>query len=342
MNDKMKVGIVGARHFAAARRRWMQETDLFDIRGCYNRTPGPAQELEKAEGIKAFATYEELLALPDIEGMVICSGASAHAEQTLKALDRGLHVFVEKPLCSTADEMRALLKAQRKSGRVVGMGHADHRNTATSLTVKRLLDEGKLGKVACFEKTTAHAGGQQLSADNWRADPAKNPGGMLFQCGVHSIHEMLFYFESQIKEVFAMMRNDVHTTRTADVAMCQLRFENGLIGGLNAYHVTPYRHTLSIFGTKANLYRDDRYFDEGTTICLQEEHLDGRKEPRVPVEISGEQDPCGSLKSFYNAVRNGTKAYPSIVDGSRAVAVVFAAEKSAKSGRPEAVEDIPD
>lgn len=336
---KLKVGLVGIRNYAAARRSHLRRTGLFEFVAAHNRSIEPLKALEKEEGIPGVTSYEELLDTPGIEAVIISSGAKFHAEQVLKALNRGYHVFVEKPLCSTKQEMNDLLAAQKRAGLVVGVGHEDHKHRAVSLTIKNLIDSGNLGKIAALEKTTAHSGGFLIKPGDWRGDPEKNPGGMLFQCGVHAFHELMFYF-GPIVEVSAMMRYDVHTTDTADAAICHLKFASGLIGALNAYHVTPYRHTLSIFGTKANLYRDDRYFDEGTSLFMQETHLDGKKEPKVPVGIIGANDECGSVRSFYEAVRNGGVPYPSIMDGARAVNAVFAAEESAKSGRPVKIEPI--
>jgi myo-inositol 2-dehydrogenase/D-chiro-inositol 1-dehydrogenase len=146
----------------------------------------------------------------------------------------------------------------------------------------------------------------------------------------------MFYF-GPVAEVSCMMNYDVHTTPTADVAICHLRFASGLVGTLNAYHVTPYRHTLGIFGTKRNLYRDERHGEEGTLLHAQETHLDGKYEPRVPVEVVGETDKCGGVRSFYEAVRTGRTPYPGLLDGARAVAVVFAADESARTGRTVAI-----
>ena len=129
-----------------------------------------------------------------------------------------------------------------------------------------------------------------------------------------------------------MMRYDVHTTQTADVAICHLKFASGLIGTLNAYHVSPYYHTLNIFGTKMNIYKNDRFYDEGTSILSQEDFLDSKKQPLLPVPVSGEDDPAGGMRSFYEGVRNGTPVYPDLLDGARALAVVFAAEEAAKTG----------
>jgi len=151
------------------------------------------------------------------------------------------------------------------------------------------------------------------------------------------------YYFGPIAEVGAMMRYDVHAaTPTADAAVCQMRFASGLIGTVHAYHVTPYRHTVNVFGTRANLYRNDRYFDEGSSLLIQEVPGNdlGAKMPMVPVPIEGPSDPCGHVRSFFRAIREGGAPYPSIVDGARAVAVVFAAEEAARAGRSVRVEDV--
>ncbi len=329
---RMKVGQVGVGHFGAARRARMRETGLFQLVACYDWNEDAMKQARDQDGAQAKGSFEELLETPGIEALVISTGAKYHCEQALAALERGLHVFVEKPLVSTPDEMHALLDAHKRTGLVVGVGHHDHRHEAYSLPIKEQIDSGELGTIATFDATTAHNGGLMIKPGDWRGDPEKNPGGMLFQCGVHKLHELLFYF-GPIAEVTCTLRYDVNpNTRTADVALCHLRFASGLIGTLNAYHVSPYYHTLNIFGTKSNLYLEHRYFDEGTLLWKQTSHLDGKKEPHLPVEITGTSDPCGDLRSFYQAVRQGGVPYPSIVDGARAVAVIFAAEDSAKQG----------
>ena len=335
----MRVVQVGVGGFGKYRRDRMRETGLFELVAAYALNPAALAAAQQEDGAKPVGSFAELLDQPGIEALIISTGAKFHAEQALAALERGLHVFVEKPLCATPAEVQALLAAQKKTGLVVGVGHSDHRHDAVSLTIQRLIADGTLGTIATFEKTTAHNGGLLIKPGDWRGDPEKNPGGMLFQCGVHALHELMFYF-GPITDVFAQMRYDVHTTLTADVACCVLRFASGLIGTLNAYHVTPYRHTFHLFGTKANLYRDDRFFDEGVKLALQVTHLDGKKEPHQPVTVTGTSDPCGNLRSFYDAVRHGGTPYPSLLDGARTVQVVFAAEESAKTGRLTPVQPL--
>ncbi len=332
MSAKMNVVQVGVGNFGEARRNFMRETGLFKLVACYDISAEMMARAEAEDGARPTGSYAELLDTPDIEAVIVSTGGKFHAEQVQQAADRGLHVFVEKPLCATAAEVDIILDAGRRNDVVIGCGHHDHSSEAVSKTIKGMLDDGAFGKVAAFEATTCHSGSWHIKPGDWRGDPAKNPGGMLFQCGVHKIHELLFYF-GPIRSVFAGMRYDVNEgTGTADAALCQLFFESGLIGSLNAYHVSPYRHTLSIFGSKLNLYRDSRFFHEGERIVTQTSDWDNTYEPHEPLVIEGDNEANGNLRSFYAAVREGGTCYPSALDGARAVEVVFAAEESARTG----------
>ncbi len=342
-HPKLRVAMVGVGGFGGYRRERMRETGLFELVAAYDINPRALADAERTDGAKPAASYEALLDTPGIEAMIISTGGKFHAEQALRAMDRGLHVFVEKPLCSTTDEALALLAKQRETGLVVGMGHNDHASDPRLRDLKQFIADGEMGNLATFEFVTAHSGGLEIKPGDWRGDPEKNPGGMLFQCGVHALHELMFLF-GPVTRVTSMMRYDVHTTLTADVAHCILEFESGLIGTLSAYHVTPYRHTLHLYGTKKSLFMDARapsYGDPAT--CYIQERKNCEAEPLIPFALApGAQehdaaghshDICGNVKSFYHAVRNGGEPYPSLKDGARAVMVVFAAEASAKTGR---------
>jgi predicted dehydrogenase len=335
----MKVAQVGVGGFGRYRRDRLRETGLFQIICAYDSDAARLKQCCDEEGAVGAPSYDAMLDTPGIEAVIISTGAKFHSAQVLQAAERGLHVFVEKPLCANEQEMRALLEVQKRKGVVIGCGHHDHAHDPVALTIRELITGGEVGAVAAFEMTTAHSGGLAIRSGDWRGDPLANPGGMLFQCGVHALHELMFYF-GPIASVFCTMRYDLHSTGTADVAICQLMFQSGLIGSLHAYHVTAYRHTFSVFGTRANLYRDERFFDEGTQLLIQRRLADNRQEPRAPVTIHGQGDACGSVRSFYDAIRGGGTCYPSLLDGARAVAVVFAADESAKLGCAQPVPAI--
>jgi predicted dehydrogenase len=70
-----------------------------------------------------YADHEELLDGTTLDAIVICSPAQTHAQAALAALDRGLHVFVEKPMCITLADADRIVEAQRRSGKVVQVGY---------------------------------------------------------------------------------------------------------------------------------------------------------------------------------------------------------------------------
>lgn len=335
MNPQLKVGQIGVGNFGAYRRARMRESGLFDLVAAYDHSSEFLQQAEQEDGARPCGSYEELLSTPGLEAVVISTGAKFHAEQALAAMKQGLHVFIEKPLCATPEEMSALFAAQRESGVVVGVGHTDHSNEKYSRRIKEMIDAGELGTLVAVEATACHSGGLVIKSGDWRGDPAKNPGGMLFQCGVHKLHELMFLC-GPIKSVSAMMRYDANrNTQTADVAICNLQFESGVLASLNAYHVTPYKHFLHIYGTKKNLYFENR---PGEPHNLYEQEVaagySGAVEPVLPVAMFGsDEDACGNLRSWYTAIRTGSTPYPSLEDGARAVAVVFAAEEAARTGK---------
>lgn len=331
MSKKLRVAQVGVGGFGGYRRERMRETGLFELVAAYDLNPKALAAAENEDGAQPASSFAALLDTPGIEALIIATGAKFHAEQALAAMARGLHVFIEKPLCATPAELRELIAAQQRTGVVAAVGHTDHAHDARSRLIKRMLEQGDFGTIATFEKTTAHSGGLEIKPGDWRGDPDKNPGGMLFQCGVHALHELMFYFGA-VSAVFAQMRYDVHTTLTADTAHCVLTFASGLVGTLNAYHVTPYRHSLDIFGTKMRLAYENRAYGEPDVLAVQR-RKNCEREPYEPLAVEGESDLCGNLRSFHRAIRDGGTPYPSLIDGARAVAVVFAAEESAKLGR---------
>ena len=111
-NKKMRVAMVGVGGFGGCRRLWMRESGLFEIVAACDRNPTALKECEQSDGAKPAASYEDLLKTPGIEAMIVSTGGKFHAAQTLAAMNRGLHVFVEKPLCSTPKEVADLLKMQ--------------------------------------------------------------------------------------------------------------------------------------------------------------------------------------------------------------------------------------
>jgi predicted dehydrogenase len=337
--EKIKAAIIGAGGFGAHRRGTMRDSGMYDLLGSYDLNPEAMAAAEREDGAKPCGSYEELLELPGLEAVVVSTGGKFHAEQAVAAMRAGKHVFVEKPLCSTQAEVEELYRVKRDTGLHFGVGHNDHSRDPMCKFIREYLENGKIGKLAAIESNSSHSGGLAGSPDNWRFDPDKNPGGMLFQCGVHALHKMMYLF-GPVTEVAAFLSYDVHVTRTADVAQTLLRFESGLAGNLNCYHVTAYYHQLRLFGTHGNLYI---HTQEGR--AWYQERKSGAREIPEEVEVpKGDKEAqkehrCGNVISFAQAIRGEIEQpWPGLDEGARSVTVVFASEQSYKEGRTVKVE----
>ncbi len=327
---KLIVGIVGVANFGAYRRKQMRTAGCFEVAAVCDRNPDALALAAKDENARAYDDFDAMLTHPGLEAVVISTGADSHARFGVAAMRKGLHVFIEKPLCCSAAEVEELLKARRESGRVVGSGHSHCASESLLNLAKRFIAEGRLGTVAAFEENSSHSGGLEIKRGDWRGLADRNPGGMLFQCGVHSLHALAYLF-GPVREVQAMMRYDANpNTETADVANVLLRCDGGLIGTLNCYHVTGYCHELRIFGSKGNLYLDTH-----RKLAWFQQRKRNEVEEREPVDVpaaSPEHD-CANLLSWYNGIRTGSPVYPGLDDGIAAVLPVFAAEQSAREKR---------
>lgn len=332
--NKIKVGQAGVGGFGRRRRGFLRDSKLFDLIACYDIDTDAMRACHEQDGAVPEESFEALIARQDIEAIVISTGARFHAQQAIAAMDEGKHVFIEKPLCSTAEEINAILDKQKATGLAVGTGHHDLVHDEVPATIKRYIDTGELGAVTAFEAMTASSGGLACGADSWRAAEGLNPGGMLFQCGIHDIHELRYYF-GEVASVSCCMRYDLRPeVKVADSAICTLQFASGVYGTIHAHYVTPYRHTMNIMGTKSNLLFKNRFGHGGKKLSLQRlrEQLDGGYEPRIELGFDCETDWCGNLKAFHEMIRTGKEVHPCNRDASQALRVVLAAAQSAAQG----------
>lgn len=330
----LNIGMIGVANYGKHRRHLLRKAGAFRLVAVSARKPDVLAQVAAEENATPYPDFDTMLKHPGLEGVVICTGADTHASLTIAALRAGIPVFVEKPLCPTAAEVEELRRVQRETGLPVALGHNHCPSDGLMKLMRDYIQSGKLGTVATYEANTSHSGGLEIKPGDWRALADRNPGGMLFQCGVHALHDINWLF-SPVTAVQAMMRYDANPiTETADVSNVLLRHANGLIGTLNCYHITGYCHEIRIFGTKGNLYCDT--FERKAWFQKRD---NGPREERVPVEIPA-SDPnhnYASLIEWHDAIRAGKPLYPGLEDGARAVMPVFAAEIAAKERREVAV-----
>lgn len=170
---------------------------------------------------------EKLFSDPDIDAMVVTTRHDSHAYYVLKALEAGKHLFVEKPLCLTLDE---LAEIESTYARLVEMGKAPllmigfNRRYASQIKKIKELLAGAGGPKSFVMTVNAGA----IPSDHWTQDIAVG-GGRIIGEACHFIDLLRFLAGSPIESVTTMAMDSIHR----DTVMINLRFADGSVGAVN-------------------------------------------------------------------------------------------------------------
>jgi len=123
---KLRIGVVGGGLVAQAMHLHFlaHMSDRFELVALADPSAAVRDALKRLYDLEAiYPDHEQLLDGTTLDALVICSPAQTHAAATLAALERGLHVFVEKPMCITLADADGIVEAQRETGKVVQVGY---------------------------------------------------------------------------------------------------------------------------------------------------------------------------------------------------------------------------
>jgi predicted dehydrogenase len=202
----IQLGIIGCGDVAT--RTYIPALETLTDRGCVTACFDPIEERAKHAashfpGAVAYTTYEELLNHPGLTGLFNLTPAPFHRDTTTAALEKGLHVFTEKPIAATVAEAQELIAYAKQQDRLLLSAPAVMA-TARFRWLKKIVEAGRLGRL-----TLATAQQANMGPAGWRAytgDPAvfyaANVGPVL-DIGVYPLHAITGLF-GPAKRVQAM------------------------------------------------------------------------------------------------------------------------------------------
>jgi len=184
-------------------------------------------------GVKTFATYEEMLADPEIEAVSIATPSGMHVDMAIQALKAGKHILVEKPVDVTVDKVKKLVEAAKKSGKKAA-AIFQSRTTPLFKRIKEAISKGRLGKIIgvhallpWYRKQNYYEGPH----GSWKGTWAMDGGGSLMNQGVHTV-DLIQWLAGPVKSVYGAYGVYAHDIEAEDKASALLRFQNGALGTL--------------------------------------------------------------------------------------------------------------
>ncbi len=146
---KVKVGIIGTGWIAEAHvANYLRCPDV-EIVAAADLVPGKAEKFCKEngiEGVRCYPDHKSMLDAEELDAVSVCTYNRTHAECTIYALEKGVNVLLEKPMCVTLDEAVEICRAEKKSGKILSIGFQPRFDENMKM-VKKIVESGELGDV---------------------------------------------------------------------------------------------------------------------------------------------------------------------------------------------------
>lgn len=187
---KLKVGIIGTGWIAESHIQSYKNMPDVEVVAAADLIPGKAEAFMKkyeVEGVRFYPSHKEMIDAEELDAVSVCTYNRQHAPCTIYALEHGVNVLLEKPMCVTLDEAVAICRAEKKSGKLLSIGFQP-RFDANMQMIKKIVQSGVLGEVYYIQT----GGGRRRGIPNSTFIEDKTAGvGALGDIGCYSLDMVL-------------------------------------------------------------------------------------------------------------------------------------------------------
>jgi len=300
------VGFWGRNHLRVLKELGVRVSAVCDI------DRDRAMKAAKEYGVeKVYTSLDEMLRKEDLSAVTICTPSITHSECAVKALESGLHVFVEKPLASSVDECLRIIDAMNSNNRIVMTGFIERFNPAVTKAME-LLEAGEIGDVIMSH-------GRRIG---WWPERIGDVG-VVKDTAIHDIDLARFIFKQDPVRVYARGGKQVHKLEDHVQSILTLEDESR-VAFIEANWLTPRKkRELTITGSSGVL--SIRFLTQEIVLEKADIVIEPIIRPREPLKLE--------LRHFVECVKDGGRPLADAIDGLKAVAVAEAILESMEKGR---------
>lgn len=278
-------------------------------------------------------SLEEALTSPYIEAVAIATPAESHDRLVKQALERGKHVFVEKPLALHYAEGEKLVAEAERRGLTLMVGHLLQYHPAF-VKLRTLANEGELGRL------------RHIYSNRLNLGKVRREENIIWSFAPHDISMILSLAGEAPESVHTEGSCHLHPT-IVDTTIMHLRFASGIGAHVYVSWLHPFKEQkLVVIGDKAMAVFDDSlsWKDKLTLYRHSIEWIDGRPEPRraagEPVDLIESEPLRDECHHFLDVVRAGTQARTGGREGLAVLAVLEAGQRSLEGNKSIRVQDV--
>src|SRR3954452_12386815 len=292
-----------------------------DLLAVASRDKGRAEAYAREWEIeRAYGSYDELLADPDIESVYTPLPNTMHAEWSIKALDAGKHVLCEKPFSRHVDQVEASFDAAERNDRLLSEAFMYRHNPQTA-RVLELVAGGAIGELRLVRSAFSYG---LYDTDNIRLRTDVE-GGALMDVGSYCVNGSRL-LTGEPESVFASAW--IGETGTDWVFTANMRFPNGVLATFDCGTALCERDELDAIGSEGSLFLDDPWHCDEPVIELR------RVEGTERIELEPVDTYRLQLENLSDAIRGDGELLLGREDAVAQARVVEALHDSATAGTP--------
>lgn len=265
-----------------------------------------ADALAQEYNAKSYNSIEDLLQYEkEIDIVSICTPNGLHAPHAILALKAGCNVLCEKPMAISVSDCRKMIETAKETGKQL-FAIKQNRFNPPVAAVKKLLEEGRLGKIYSIQLTCFWNRNENYYQNSWKGTK-KLDGGTLYTQFSHFI-DLLYWMAGDIKKVKAFTVNAAHKgiIEFEDSGVVIVEFENGVIGTIN-YSVNSYKKnmegSLTLLGEKGTVKIGGQYLNE-----LEYQEIENYK-----IEYLPQGNRANNYGDYQGSMSNHDKVYENVV-----------------------------
>src|SRR5487761_331459 len=328
--EPLRVALVGLGNWSAMHADALKKTQLLKMVTCYTRTQDKAKKFAKDNGCDFETSYEDVLARKDVDAVILCTPHTTHPGMAIQAANAGKHLLIEKPLANSVAECKKMISSFDDAHLVLSVCQ-DRRFWGPVRKMKQMITSGEVGRLILGEANYLNPSGFGITPDKWRWYKSESPGGPLAYLGVHMIDTLRFLVDPSVEEVRATLDKMVIKAEIFDIALLNLKFENGSYAFTASVFTAPRDVYVNIYGTGMNLYAGEK-----TGLFSQKSGTEVREKVEFP-----DVDPIEKEEEdFALSILEKRKPEVDGYEGMKNVAVIEAAVKSAKEGRQVKIKEV--
>jgi predicted dehydrogenase len=277
--------------------------------------------------LKQYSIIEQAYEENKIDAVVICNPPQYHTRYIIDAIDRGIHVLTEKPLCTTVNELRHVMEAQKKADKngIITAVNQQYRWNPRNEAIHNAVQDGLLGDIFLVNSL--------LNQNNYKFEEWWRQQELyisLFNWFVHQIDSMRYYLNQKPEKVWGYFVRPSHSKiKGFSSILFDVKFENNTFWHMTGNQEcvagpTTSGHTdFTMYGSKGTLINTKNdppfiYYPDGQKVEIGHNIAEIDNESKYP---PGWPD---SLKKFIHSIRTKTEHPTSIKDNLWTISIMFA------------------